>query len=82
MQTLNLNIYIQRFVNEKNQIIDHIKGNRAELQKMLGHTTLAMTLHYLRNIIPKEEMGKAYDRTTICRMGAYSVLYSGVKKTI
>ena len=127
-------IYIQRFINEKNQIIDHIKGNRAEgkrcipltetakkiieqikevnpdseflffqnnkpfatstlnrrlkkqckilgikycsshgirfsvasilykngmepteLQKMLGHTTLAMTLHYLRNIIPKEE---------------------------
>lgn len=127
-------IYIQRFVNEKNQIIDHIKGNRAEgkrcipltekakkiieqikevnpdseflffqnkkpfttstfnrrlkkqckilgikycsshgirfsvasilykngmepteLQKILGHTTLAMTLHYLRNIIPKEE---------------------------
>lgn len=26
-----------------------------ELQKMLGHTTLAMTTHYLRSVTPKEE---------------------------
>ena len=26
-----------------------------ELQKMLGHTTLAMTTHYLRSVTPEEE---------------------------
>ena len=26
-----------------------------ELQKMLGHTTLAMTTHYLRSVTPKED---------------------------
>ena len=33
-----------------------------ELQKLLGHTTLSMTRHYLRNITPKEE--------TASKMGA------------
>ena len=36
-----------------------------ELQKMLGHTTLAMTLHYLRNVTPKEETAEKMENVLV-----------------